>query len=135
MPILCEVALGMRKKLDIYGDDYDTPDGTAIRDYIHVTDLANAHISALKKNEKLSEYDTLNIGTGHGISVKQFVDQFAEVIGKPVPSQVVNRRPGDVDKIYSCTDMAFDKIGFNATYDLKKMCADTWNWINRNSLT
>ncbi|MEY4420980.1 MAG: UDP-glucose 4-epimerase GalE [Pseudomonadota bacterium] len=131
MPYITQVALGQRTHLQIFGNDYDTPDGTGVRDYLHVCDLADGHLAALRA---LSEPKllTVNLGTGQGVSVQAMVDTFARVNGVPIPHQVVARRPGDVAVTLADARQAKALLNWKAQYDLARMCADAWRWQSMN---
>ena len=132
MPYISKVAIGKLEKLSVFGGDYDTPDGTGVRDYIHVVDLAKGHVKALQALENNSQVLTVNLGTGHGYSVLDMVRAFGEVSGKDIPYQIVERRPGDVAICYTDPTYAQEKLGWKAMYGLKKMCEDTWRWQSMN---
>lgn len=131
MPYISQVAVGKRECLSVFGDDYDTPDGTGVRDYIHVVDLAEAHIKAL---EHIEDYGVgiFNIGTGVGYSVLDMVKAFSKACGKEIPYKIVPRRPGDVAACYANGDKAEKELGFKAKLTLDDMCKDTWNWQSHN---
>ncbi len=129
MPYITQVAIGIRPHLNVFGNDYDTPDGTGVRDYIHVVDLAMGHICALKKLESVSNgVHIYNLGTGVGYSVLDMVHAFSEVLGRPLPYKIVERRPGDIAKCWADPEKAERELGFKARFDLKKMCEDSWNF-------
>jgi UDP-glucose 4-epimerase len=131
MPYITQVALGQREHLQIFGNDYDTPDGTGVRDYLHVSDLAAGHLAALRAlNEP--KLLTVNLGTGRGVSVQNMVDTFARVNGVPIPHQVVPRRPGDVAVTLADPRQAKAQLNWEAQYDLARMCADAWRWQSMN---
>jgi UDP-glucose 4-epimerase len=131
MPYITQVALGQREHLQIFGNDYDTPDGTGVRDYLHVSDLAAGHLAALRAlNEP--KLLTVNLGTGRGVSVQDMVDTFARVNGVPIPHQVVPRRPGDVAVTLADPRQAKVQLNWEAQYDLARMCADAWLWQSMN---
>ena len=134
MPYIVRVANGTLKELSVFGNDYDTPDGTGVRDYIHVVDLAKGHINALEKLEKEGQgLFIYNLGTGKGYSVLDLVKTFEEVTGKEVPYKIAPRRAGDIDKCYSDPTKAKNELGWVAEKDLKQMCKDSWNYIVKNS--
>ncbi len=134
MPYVARVAKGILKELSVYGNDYNTPDGTGVRDYIHVVDLAIGHIKALEKLEKeKSGVFIYNLGTGKGYSVLDMVKTFEEVSGKKVPYKIAPRRPGDIDMFYSDPTKAKEELGWEATRDFKQMCKDSWNYIDKNN--
>ena len=133
MPYVARVAKGILKELSVFGNDYNTPDGTGVRDYIHVVDLAIGHIKALEKLEKENHGVFIyNLGTGKGYSVLDMVKTFEEVSGKKVPYKIAPRRPGDIDMFYSDPTKAKIELGWEATHDFKQMCKDSWNYIDKN---
>jgi UDP-glucose 4-epimerase len=132
MPYITQVAIGRHPHVRIFGTDYDTPDGTAIRDYIHVVDLAEGHVAALQKIEGLAGCTAINLGTGHGYSVRQMVDAVSKAVGKEIPYQNVPRRPGDSPVTYSDPSRARDLLGWTAKKTLDDMCRDSWNWQQNN---
>jgi len=132
MPFISQVAVGQRDVLSVFGDDYDTPDGTGVRDYIHVVDLAKGHVSALNKLMTGLQCLTVNLGTGKGCSVLDLLNAFEKVSGKKIPYQIVARRSGDVAKCFADPTHALDTLGWQANYDIERMCADTWRWQSNN---
>ena len=132
MPYISKVAGGKLKKLSVFGGDYDTPDGTGVRDYIHVVDLAKGHVKALQVLENKPQVLTVNLGTGRGYSVLDLVRAFEKSSGKDVPYQIVGRRPGDIAICYADPTYAQEKLEWKATHGLKKMCKDTWRWQSMN---
>jgi UDP-glucose 4-epimerase len=128
MPFITQVAVGERPKLQVFGADYDTPDGTGVRDYLHVVDLAEGHVAALRHLLGGARSLTVNLGTGRGSSVLELVHAFERASGRPVPYEVVARRPGDVAACYADPTLAERTIGWKATRDLDRMCADSWRW-------
>ncbi len=132
VPYVAQVAVGKLDKIKIFGDDYDTPDGTGIRDYIHVVDLAKGHVKALKKFGEAPGVSIYNLGTGKGYSVKEVIDAFAKACGKQLPSEVVARRPGDIATNYSDPSKAWKELGWKAEKNLDEMCEDTWRWQSMN---
>ena len=129
MPYITQVAIGKRPHLNVFGNDYDTHDGTGVRDYIHVVDLAKGHICALKKLEKEANGVFIyNLGTGKGYSVLDMVKAFSKVLGRPLPYQIAPRRAGDIATCYADPTLAEKELGFKAVYDLEKMCADSWHF-------
>ena len=132
MPYVTQVAVDKREKLSIFGNDYPTIDGTGVRDYIHVVDLAKGHLAALNYLAQKQKSMTVNLGTGQGVSVKQLVDTFAQVTGKPIPHEYVARRAGDVAACYADTLLAFKELGWKAELDLERMCQDAWRWQSQN---
>lgn len=132
VPYITQVAVGKLDELQIFGDDYDTPDGTGVRDYIHVVDLARGHVSAL---DYMKDHDGLlvvNLGTGQGYSVLEMVHAFEEVVGKPIPYRIGPRRPGDIAECYADPSKAEKLLGWHAQYDLHDMCEDSWRWQSMN---
>jgi UDP-glucose 4-epimerase len=134
MPYISQVAIGNLKELSIFGDDYDTHDGTGVRDYIHVVDLAKSHVKALSTIENNPQVLTLNLGTGIGYSVLDLVKTFEQVSNKKIPYRIKDRREGDVAKCYADPTLAKDKIGWEAEKNLEKMCFDTWNFQLNNQV-
>ncbi len=132
MPYITQVAVGKLERLGVFGDDYDTVDGTGVRDYIHVVDLAVGHVKAIKKfadNEGVSIY---NLGTGNGYSVLQMVEAFSKACGKELPYKIMPRRPGDIASCYCSPEKAKNELGWEATKNLDDMCADSWKWQSQN---
>ena len=134
MPFIAQVAVGRRDHLNIFGNDYDTPDGTGVRDYIHVMDLAEGHIAALRYllTRDAGEVLTVNLGTGRGISVLEMVKAFERVNGVPVPYRFAPCRPGDVAQCYADPSLAQERLGWRATRTLEDMVRDTWRWQSQN---
>ena len=132
MPYITKVAVGKLEKLRIFGDDYDTPDGTGVRDYIHVVDLAKGHVKALDKLNTNSGLVTYNLGTGNGVSVLDMVKAFSKACGKDIPYEIVARRPGDIATCYADATKANEELGWKAEKNLDDMCADSWNWQSHN---
>lgn len=132
MPYITQVAVGKREKLYVFGNDYDTHDGTGVRDYIHVVDLAKGHIKALEKAMKGSGVDVYNLGTGTGYSVLDVVKTFERVNGVKIPYVITHRRPGDVDKCFADPTKAHKELGWKAEKNLEDMCRDSWNWQRNN---
>lgn len=132
MPYVAQVAVGRRPYLNVFGGDYPTPDGTGVRDYIHVVDLARGHVAALNKLHQISGVRAWNLGTGHGASVLDMVRAFEAASGKPVPYEIVARRSGDVAQCWADTARAARELGWCAEYDLPRMCADAWRWQQAN---
>ena len=132
MPYITQVAVGQREFLSIFGQDYPTPDGTGVRDYIHVVDLAQGHLAALNYLQNQQTSITVNLGTGRGVSVKELADTFARVTGVPVPYRFVDRRPGDVAACYADTTLARDALGWQAQLGVERMCQDAWRWQSQN---
>ena len=132
MPYVAQVAVGKRPFLQVFGGDYATPDGTGVRDYIHVMDLADGHVAALRYLLERGRSITVNLGTGQGYSVLEVIKAFEQASGKAVPLQIVGRRPGDVAACYADPSLARELLGWSATRGLAQMCADTWRWQSRN---
>ena len=132
MPYVAQVAVGKLAHLQVFGDDYDTPDGTGVRDYIHVMDLAEGHVAAVRHLLERQQSLTVNLGTGRGYSVLEVIKAFEEASGQPVPHQIVARRPGDVAACYADPALALELLGWSATRGLPQMCVDTWRWQSRN---
>ena len=128
MPYITQVAQGIREKLSVFGDDYDTPDGTGVRDYIHVVDLAKGHLAALKYADSHKGCEVFNLGTGHGYSVLDLVKTFEKVNGVKIPYVITDRRPGDIALCYADTAKAEKVLGWKAEKDIEDMCRDSWNW-------
>lgn len=128
MPYITQVAAGIREKLSVYGNDYPTHDGTGVRDYIHVTDLARGHVAALKYAEKQAGTEEINLGTGVGYSVLDIVNAFERANGVHIPYVIAPRRAGDVAACYASTEKAFDLLGWRAEKGLDDMCRDSWRW-------
>ena len=132
MPYITQVAVGKLKQLNVFGDDYDTPDGTGVRDYIHVVDLARGHVKALGAVEKNCGLAVYNLGTGHGYSVLDVVKAFEKANGLTLPYEIRPRRPGDIATCYSSPDKAKRELGWEAQYGIEEMCRDSWNWQKKN---
>jgi len=132
MPYVTQVAIGKLPCLSVFGNDYDTPDGTGVRDYIHVVDLALGHLAALKKLESDPGLVTYNLGTGKGYSVLDIVNAMSEAVGRPIPYKIVDRRPGDIAACYADPSFAASELGWTAKRDLADMCRDSWNWQSNN---
>lgn len=132
MPFIAQVAVGRRESLSVFGNDYPTPDGTGVRDYIHVMDLADGHIAALKTVGEKSGLHIYNLGTGKGSSVLEMVEAFAEASGKPVPYTLCPRRAGDIAECWASTEKAEKELGWKATRTVMEMSADTWRWQSNN---
>ena len=118
--------------LSVFGDDYETPDGTGVRDYIHVVDLAKAHLLAIDYTGKRSGIDYINVGTGNGYSVLEMVKAFGDVWGSPINYKIAPRRPGDIAECYADPTKAYEVLGWQAEYDLKRMCEDSARWQKMN---
>lgn len=132
MPYITQVAVGQRARLQVFGSDYPTPDGTGVRDYIHVCDLAEGHVAALKALLEGGNSVTVNLGTGRGYSVLDVVRAFEAASGRPVPYELVARRPGDVAQCYADPSQALALLGWKSSRDLDRMCADAWRWQSAN---
>ncbi len=132
MPFVAQVAVGKRPELSVFGNDYDTVDGTGVRDYIHVIDLALGHIKALEKISTTEGVHTYNLGSGQGTSVLELVQAFEKVNGVPVPYKIVDRRPGDVATCYANADKALEELNWKTEKTIEDMCRDTWNWQSKN---
>ena len=134
MPYVSQVAVGKLPQLSVFGNDYDTVDGTGVRDYIHVVDLAKGHVAALQYLEHQTElgFEPINLGTGKGTSVLELVNAFIKTTGQPVPYSIAPRRPGDIASCYASSDKAKHLLGWQAQFDIERMCADTWRWQSQN---
>ena len=130
MPFVAQVAAGARKELSVFGGDYPTADGTGVRDYIHVSDLAEGHVAALRYLQNTPGLLTVNLGTGEPVSVLQMVQAFERASGVPVPYRIVDRRPGDVAAYWADGSRAEQLLGWKAKRDVDQMCADVWRWQN-----
>ncbi|MDR0924342.1 MAG: GDP-mannose 4,6-dehydratase, partial [Hungatella sp.] len=132
-PYITQVAVGKLKEVGVFGNDYDTPDGTGVRDYIHVVDLALGHVKAL---EKMASSEPLvriyNLGTGQGFSVLQMIEAFSKACGKPIPYSIKPRRPGDVAACYADASLAKKELGWEAQRGIDEMCEDSWRWQSGN---
>lgn len=131
-PFITQVAIGKRPELSVYGNDYDTPDGTGLRDYIHVVDLAEGHAKALEKLSSLTEIKVYNLGTGKPQSVFDVVKAFEKVSGKTINYKVMPRREGDVPVVYADPSKAKEELGWETKKTLEDMCRDGWNWQSQN---
>ncbi|KAA1257682.1 UDP-glucose 4-epimerase [Rubripirellula obstinata] len=132
LPFVSQVAVGKLEKLKVFGGDYETADGTGVRDYIHVVDLAVGHVLAIKKLARNPGVVTYNLGTGQGYSVLEIVKAFEKAAGKPIPYDLVDRRPGDVAACYADPKLAAEELGWTADRGIDEMCADSWNWQSQN---
>ncbi len=132
MPFVCQVAVGLRDKLSVHGGDYPTPDGTGVRDYVHVMDLAEGHVAALRHAEKQPGLVTLNLGTGQGASVLEVVKSFERASGRTIAYEIGPRRPGDVPAYWGDPTLAEATLGWRAKRSLDQMCADSWRWQQGN---
>ena len=134
MPYITQVAIGRREKLSVFGNDYDTHDGTGVRDYIHVVDLARGHVAAVRYVAANKGCEVFNLGTGTGYSVLDMVETFRTVNNVALPYQIVERRPGDIATCYADPAKSEQLLGWKATHDLKDMCRDSWNWQSKNPM-
>ncbi|OJT83937.1 UDP-glucose 4-epimerase GalE, partial [Clostridioides difficile] len=132
MPYITKIAVGKLKELSVYGNDYPTHDGTGVRDYIHVLDLAAGHVKALQKLEENPGLVVYNLGTGKGYSVLDLVKAFSKASGKEIPYKIVGRRAGDVAMCYADSSKAEKELGWKAKYELEEMCEDSWRWQSMN---
>jgi UDP-glucose 4-epimerase len=132
MPYVAQVAVGLLPRLSVHGNDYPTPDGTGVRDYIHVVDLAQGHAAALRRLVDAPGSYTVNLGTGRGYSVLEVVKQYAAASGREIPYAVMPRRPGDIAACYADPSLARELLGWSAQLDLARMCADSWRWQSLN---
>ena len=132
VPYVAKVAIGKLPEVGVFGNDYDTPDGTGVRDYIHVVDLARGHVKALARLKAGSGVSVYNLGTGNGYSVLDVIKAFGEACGKEIPYSIKPRRAGDIATCYADPSKAREELGWVAEYDLLDMCRDSWNWQSRN---
>lgn len=132
MPFVAQVAVGQREKLLVFGNDYATPDGTGVRDYIHVMDLVEGHVVALEYICRERGLHTINLGTGNGVSVLEMVEAFERASGRPVPYEIVGRRPGDIAACWADPGLARQLLNWRASRDLAQMCEDVWRWQSAN---
>jgi UDP-glucose 4-epimerase len=132
MPYIAQVAVGRLEKLSVYGSDYHTPDGTGVRDYIHVVDLAVGHIRALKKLETNPGFVTYNLGTGKGYSVLEMIKAFEKACGKTIPYVITGRRSGDIAECYADPSLAQKELKWTAKKNIDEMCRDIWRWQSAN---
>ena len=132
MPYITKVATGELPRVNVFGNDYPTPDGTGVRDYIHVMDLATGHVNATDKIKENPGVKVYNLGTGKGYSVLDVIKNFSEASGIDIPYVITDRRPGDIAECYSDATLAKEELGWEAKYDIKEMCADSWNWQKNN---
>ena len=132
MPFITQTAVGKRDHLNVFGDDYDTHDGTGVRDYIHVVDLAQGHLDALKKIKDFDQVMTINLGTGNGYSVLDIVNAFEKVSGQKVPYKIAPRRSGDIAECYADPSYAKEILGWEAKRSIEEMCEDNWRWQSQN---
>lgn len=132
MPYITQVAVGKREQLQVFGNDYETHDGTGVRDYIHVVDLVKGHLKALEYLEKHEGVEMFNLGTGTGYSVLDLVNSFSDATSKEIPYKVIDRRPGDIGVCYANPEKAKTVLGWKAEKNLKEMCEDSWKWQSEN---
>lgn len=132
MPYITQVAIGKRKELGVFGNDYDTHDGTGVRDYIHVVDLAKGHVAAIRKLDEKAGLKIYNLGTGKGYSVLDMVHNFEAATGVKIPYSIQPRRPGDIATCYSSAELAKKELGWVAENDIREMCEDSWRWQKMN---
>ncbi len=132
MPYIAQVASGKLEKVSVFGNDYPTPDGTGVRDYIHVVDLARGHLKAMENKRDASGVSVFNLGTGRGYSVLEMISAFERAAGVAVPYNIVGRRPGDIAACYADPSRAASELGWNAELGLERMCEDTWRWQQSN---
>jgi UDP-glucose 4-epimerase len=132
LPFISQVAIGKREALNVFGDDYPTPDGTGVRDYIHVVDLARGHHAALSTHGTDPGVHIYNLGTGRGVSVLEMLAAFEEACGKPLPHRVVDRRPGDIAQCFADPSRAEARLGWRATHSLAQCVGDAWRWQSQN---
>lgn len=132
LPYVAQVAIGKLECVGVFGDDYDTPDGTGVRDYIHVVDLALGHVKALDKIKENPGVKVYNLGTGNGYSVLDVIKAFSKACGHDVPYQIKPRRPGDIATCYSDASLAKKELNWEAKFGIEEMCADSWNWQSKN---
>ena len=132
MPYVSQVAVGKLEQLSVFGNDYNTPDGTGVRDYIHVVDLAKGHLAALKKLEEKPGLVTYNLGTGQGYSVLDLVNSFEKANHIKIPYKISDRRPGDIDMCYADPTKAYKELGWKAEFGIERMCEDSWRWQSNN---
>jgi UDP-glucose 4-epimerase len=132
MPFVMQVAVGRRPHVNVFGDDYPTPDGTGVRDYLHVVDLAEGHLAALEALPKIDGARAINLGTGRGYSVLEVIAAVGQAVGRDIPFEVADRRPGDIATCYADPSLAAELLGWQATRDLAEMCADAWRWQSQN---
>ena len=132
VPYIAKVAVGKLEKVHVFGNDYPTPDGTGVRDYIHVVDLARGHVAAIKKREQKPGLFICNLGTGHGYSVLDVINAFSKACGKEIPYVIDPRRPGDIAECWCDPSKAKRELGWEAQYGIEEMCAHSWNWQSHN---
>ncbi len=132
MPFVTQVAVGTRPELLVFGSDYNTPDGTGVRDYIHIVDLALGHVAALRQIERDCGLKVYNLGTGRGVSVLELADALGKTVGRPIPRKIVERREGDIATCYADPSLAERELQWKATRDLAQICEDAWRWQSNN---
>ena len=132
LPYVAKVAVGRLEKVNVFGDDYDTPDGTGVRDYIHIVDLAKGHVKAIEKIAQNPGLKVYNLGTGNGYSVLDIIHAFSKACGHEIPYVIAPRRAGDIDMCYADPQKAYEELNWKAEYNLDKMCEDTWRWQSQN---
>mgnify|MGYP002264517957 FL=1 len=132
LPYVAQVAVGKLEKVHVFGNDYSTPDGTGVRDYIHVVDLALGHLKAIEKKTDVPGVHIYNLGTGNGYSVLQIIDAFSKACGKDIPYQIDPRRPGDIAECYANPAKAKNELGWEATRGIEEMCEDSWRCQSTN---
>lgn len=132
LPYVTQVAVGKLKEVQVFGNDYPTPDGTGVRDYIHVMDLARGHVAAMKKLAPNSGLNIYNLGTGQGYSVLEFITNMENVVGHQIPYRIVSRRPGDIASCYADPSKAKEELGWQAAFSIKEMCQDAWRWQSKH---
>jgi len=132
LPFVMQTAVGRRDKVRVYGGDYPTPDGTGVRDYVHVVDLARGHVAALERLDGFAGAEAVNLGTGRGYSVLEVIREASRAVGREIPHEVVARRPGDAAAIWGDPSLARRKLGWSAALGLDRMCADHWRWQRDN---
>ena len=132
LPYVSQVAIGKLPQLQVYGDDYDTPDGTGVRDYIHVVDLALGHLKAIDYSMAHTGVEAINLGTGRGTSVLEIVHAFEKACGHEIPYKIVGRRAGDIATCYADASKAKELLGWEATRGIEEMCRSSWNFIRKN---
>lgn len=132
LPYVTQVAVGKLAQVSVFGDDYDTVDGTGVRDYIHVVDLAKGHVAALKRLEPGTGLSIYNLGTGQGYSVLEIIEHMSAAVGQPIPYQIVERRSGDIATCYAQVDKAARELGWRAEFGIERMCQDAWRWQSQH---
>ena len=132
MPYVMKVAIGQLPHVNVFGNDYPTPDGTGVRDYIHVVDLAEGHVKAIKKIEENPGVKVYNLGTGIGYSVLDVINNVSKAVGKEIPYVITDRRAGDIAECYADSTLAKEELGWVAKNGIKEMCEDSWNWQQKN---